>query len=248
MRLAVLGTFIAALPLSVDAPRDSTARHGQTRVEVMGGAGQYGIVTRGCQGEILSVVHRQLRSGALVVEHETADGVVLGVRGGQVRTKAEPQIVDYGYGSATTYPGWSLTNRYVNPFVAYESNVVGIGAGWLKADEDFEAGESNSIHPDFSAHLRFGDRTTTSFSVRWMEDVPLQSEGNFSMLLSFHPSKRFELEPGLGVAGPYDGALFGLKGRFWVTPEAAAQIRAGIGGQKQYHVLGGLSARWPAKR
>jgi hypothetical protein len=256
LRFAVLATFIAVLPFSVDAPTDSAGRHGQTRVEAMGALGQYGIVTRGCNNQLISVVHRQLRSGALVVEHETPAGVVLGVRGGQVRESQEPRIDNPPSGILTPVPGWALTNRYVNPFVAYESRWAGMGLGYLNADHRFLVNANHSFlvnnddrfQPDVTGHVRFGDREGTSYSLRFMEDVPLQSEGNLSMELAFHSSRGVEWAALAGIGGPYDGTLIGLKGRFWITPEAAAQVRLAVGAQNQYSLSAGVRARWPARR
>lgn len=247
VRLACLAAFIAVLPVSVEAPRDSVGRRGQTRIEVMGGGGQYGVVSRGCEGQILDVIHREIASGGLVVEHETAGGIVLGVRGGEVRYKADERV-EGGVGNSTVIPGWESTNRYVNPFLAFESKYAGLGGGWLNAEKKFVTPEDGTFDPQFTAHLRFGDREATSFSVRFMEDVPLESEGHLTMAFDLHPSRRTELGTGIGLFGPYDGGLIGLKGRFWLTPAAAAQVRIGVGSHSQYQFQGGLSARWPARR
>lgn len=253
LRLAALAAFVAALPISVDAPSDSTggspgSHDGGTRVEAMGGVGQYGIVTRGCEGQTISVLHRQLASGGLVVEHETPAGLVLGVRGGAVEHSSDERRADYGYGNVQVIPAWTLTNRYVNPFVAYESRWSGAGVGWLSAQEPFVVGERDPIRPTVTGHLRFGDREGKSFTLRFMEDVPLESEGHLSVQLGLRPARRFDLDLGVGVMGPFDGALIGAKGRFWLTPAAAAQVRAGVSGNQQYVLLGGVAARWPAPR
>ena len=85
-RLAVLGVWLAALPLAVDLPvsRDSS-RTNPLQVEVAGG-GQFAIVGRGCEGEVLRVTRNQLRSGALIVEHRLPKDFVIGVRAGSVQT------------------------------------------------------------------------------------------------------------------------------------------------------------------
>lgn len=249
LRFAVLATFIAALPLSVDAPADSAQARGQTRFEAAAGKGQYGIVTRGCNNEVIDVVDRELRTGGLAIEHETASGLVIGVRAGQVRETQGDQVINDPYGgSDTVVPGMSITNRYVNPHVAIEKSQTGVGMGWLHADHQFAFGGENRERIDISGHLRLGSRDETSFAFRYMEDVPLQTMGNVTLELALHPSPVFEFAPTLGFAGPFDGAMFGLRGRVWFTPEAAIHLRACIGGVDQYGIVGGLSARWPAKR
>ncbi len=249
LRTAALATIIAVLPLSVDAPRDSSHRHGETRFDAAAGVGQYGIVTRGCNNQVIDVVDRELRGGALQVEHETPAGVVIGVRGGQVREKQDPRtrIDPYG-GGTTTDPGGSLTNRYVNPYLALEREVTGIGVGWLHAEHSFAAGGEKRDRYDVSGHLRFGSRDDASFAIRFMEDLPLQQMGNLSLEATLHPTPRIEIGPSLGLLGPFDGTVLGGRGRFWLTPEAALQVRACFGGVEQYGIAGGLSARWPGRR
>lgn len=243
--MAALAAFIAVLPLSVDAPRAATARHGQTRLEATAGRAQYGIVTRGCNG-ILDVVDRELRSGALAVEHETAAGVVIGVRAGQVRESqdARTKYDPYG-GTNVTSPGFTLTNRYVNPHLAFEPEPVGIGFGWLRAEHPFATGGDERTQVDVSGHLRIGSRDDASFVMRYMEDVPLQTMGNLTFELALHPAPILEVAPTLGLAGPFDGTMLGIKGRVWLTPEAALHVRACFGGVEQYGLAFGLSGRWP---
>lgn len=248
LRMAALATFIAVLPLSVDAPGDSSGRRGQTRFEAAAGVGEYGIVTRGCNGEILDVVERELRGGALEIEHETGNGIVVGVRGGQVREKQNPRTVYEPYGGSVAYPGASLTNRYVNPYLAYEPGPVGFGLGWLHAEHRFAAGGEERTGYDVSGHLRFGSRDSTSFAIRFMEDLPLQQMGNLSLEFTVRPRPWLELGPSLGLLGPFDGAVFGGRGRVWLTPEAALHVRACFGGVEQYGLAGGIAARWPGRR
>lgn len=247
LRMAALATFIAALPLSVDAPGDSTTRSGETRVTVAGSLGQYGIVSRGCNGEILDVAHRQLRSGALVIEHETPQGIVIGVRGGQVLERKPAEVTTDGAGYTYHSPSRQRTNHYVNPFLAYEGGGAGIGLGYLHTELGVLTGNDTHERVRGSGHLRLGPRDGTTFTMRLLEDVPLQSEGAVTMEFRV-PVDRWELGPSLGLGAPYDGAMFGFHGRVWLTPAAAASIRAGLGDYSQYYVTGGLTARWPAPR
>ena len=248
LRMAALATFIAVLPLSVDAPDDSsTARGGETRVTVAGSLGQYGIVSRGCNGEILDVARRQLRSGALVIEHETASGVVIGVCGGEVHERNGHEVLYDVFGQPTETRVGRRTNRYVNPFLAYEGTYAGLGGGWLRTERGVFDGHGDFERVEGAGHLRLGRRDGRSLTMRVLEDVPLQSEG--AVVFDFNvPAERFEAGPTLAVGAPYDGALLGLHGRVWLTPAAAASIRAGLGGYRQYYLTGALTARWPAPR
>lgn len=121
-------------------------------------------------------------------------------------------------------------------------------AGRLRTDHPFAFGGDNRQRIDMSGHLRIGPRDETSFAIRYMEDVPLQTMGNLSLELAVHPAPVLEVAPSLGFAGPFDGTMLGIRGRVWLTPEAAVHLRACFGGVEQYGVAAGLSARWPAKR
>ena len=265
-RLAVLGVWLAALPLAVDLPvsRDSS-RTNPLLVEVAGGGGQFAIVSRGCEGQVLRVTHNQLRSGALVVEHRLPEDFVIGVRAGSVQTTLNtstevniraPGLLYRDTPLAARYP-----NRYVNPYVGYEGRRVGLGVGVMMADQPFDADQSLVTLEDplqvvdarnlfreksITWHVRLGgDRRR--LTLRWMEDVPLESEGHFSVDLGLRSSRQLETGIFVGFAGPYDGAMFGLRGRVWLTPGAALQIKASTAGGEngEYGVYGSVMARLP---
>ncbi len=153
------------------------------------------------------------------------------------------------------------SNRYVNPYVGYEGRRVGVGVGVMKADRPFDADHSwtgiedplqgvqaaNSFHEVLpTGHVRLsGERHR--LTLRWMEDVPLESEGHFSADLGFRSSRQLETGVFVGLAGPYDGVMFGLRGRVWFTPAAALQIKASVssGEGGEYGVYGSVIARLP---
>jgi hypothetical protein len=255
-RLAVLGVMIAALPLSVDLPgsRDSS-RTGDLLVEVAGGGGQFAIVSRGCEGEVLGVTRDQLRSGALVVERRLPKDFVVGVRAGSVQTTLHSNTQTYSGPPDDTYRDTTLTvrysNRYANPYAGYEGRWAGLGIGAMMAGHPFDSDHSiataeNPRETRITWHVRLGgDRRR--LTLRWMEDVPLESEGHFSADVGFRPSRELETGVFVGLAGPYDGAMFGLRGRVWFTPGAALQIKASTAGGNngEYGVYGSLTARLP---
>src|SRR5206468_1277471 len=54
-----------------------------TRFEVMAGAGEYAFVTRGCEGQVLSIQPGAFRDAGGAIEHGIGRiGLSLGVRGG----------------------------------------------------------------------------------------------------------------------------------------------------------------------
>jgi hypothetical protein len=257
-RLALLGVMLASLPLAVDLPADSS-RAGQLTVTAAGGGGQFAILSRGCNGNVVRVAHNQLLSGALVVEERLPGNFVLGVRAGSVRTTMHPGspvgLVDPYY----TYVDSTFTQRYanpyVNPYVGYEGRRVGIGAGALMADRPFLMSNHGFLDAQYdyqrlhaTGHLRLGSEQQ-HLTLRWMEDVPLESEGHFSADIGVRASPRFEAGAFAGFAGPYDGTMLGIRGRVWVTPEAALQIKASTTGRYQeYGVYGSITAGWHGAR
>ncbi len=239
LRLCVLGALIAALPVSVDVGPASDSlppRRGETRLEVAGGLGEYALITRGCQGQVISEVRNQIDAGALALEHRFPEDWVVGVRGGVLHTALRP--------GATT-PVWSgleYSTRYVNPYVAYEHRYVGVGGGWVDANVPFPTNTESWVEPRWSGHLRLGT-PAAHVAARWLEDVPLQLGSYGSLEVGVSPHPRVETSLGLGVLGPYDGAMLGIRGRVWVTREAALQIRAGFGGVAQYYAATSLTLR-----
>lgn len=256
-RLAVLGVWLAALPLAVDLPgsRDSS-RTDQLRVEVAGGGGQFALVDRGCNGRVLRVTRNQMLSGALVVEHRLPKDFVIGVRAGSVRTTLHPSTQVYTGPPTCTYRDTTLTSRYsnpyVNPYVGYEGRRVGLGIGVMRADHPFLLATHSSEEMHTTFHVRMSDNWS-QLTLRWMEDVPLESEGHLSADFGFRPTRKFEVGAFAGLVGPYDGLMLGLRGRMWFTPEAALQIKASAAGNGEYGVYeygvyGSATARLPGVR
>ncbi len=244
-RLALLGVLLATMPLAVDLPagRDTTAA-GRTQVEVAGGHGQFALVSRGCNGQVLNVTHSQLASGALAVEHRFPEDIVIGIRAGSVQTTRHEASI--GFLGLDTLPPASYSNPYVNPWIGYDGREGGFGVGWLAADQAFMfsgQGIADRVvlrESHTTWHVRLGDERHR-FTLRWMEDLPLESEGHLSADFGVHVDPRFETGFFVGLVGPYDGTTLGMRGRVWFTPEAALQIKASVAGYGQYGVYGSLT-------
>jgi hypothetical protein len=103
-------------------------------------------------------------------------------------------------------------------------------------------GDDLSMKAQVTGHVRLGGEQNR-LTLRWMEDVPLESEGHFSADLGSRPTRKLEAGAFVGLAGPCDGAMFGLRGRMWFTPAAALQIKASVAGHRQYGVYGSVTAR-----
>ncbi len=242
VRLCVLGAWIAALPVAIDlpaSPDSAAARRGETRLEAMAGRGQFSVITRGCEGQILSEIQEQVDGGGLALEHRFPQDWVVGVRGGTLRTSVRGVS-----GSAPAVSGGELTTRYVNPYAAYEGGFAGVGAGWLDANQPFPLPGESWFEPRWSGHVRLGG-PEINVSARFMEDVPLQAGSYLSLEAGVRPHENVELGFGPGLLGPFDGAMLGVRGRWWITREAALQARAGLGSHGQYWVAAGARLRAP---
>jgi len=237
-RLALLGIVLAAMPLAVDLPAGRDSATGRTQVEVAGGHGQFALVSRGCNGQVLNVTHSQLSSGALVVEHRFPEDVVIGVRAGSVHTTRNEASI--GFLGLDTLPAGSYANPYVNPWLGYEGHEAGFGVGWIAADRPFVFGRNTIRETHTSWHARVGEERHR-LTLKWMEDVPLESEGHLSADFAVHENPRFETGIFVGLLGPYDGTMLGLRGRVWFTPDAALQIKGSLAGHGEYGVYGSLT-------
>lgn len=254
-RLAVLGVWLAALPLAVDLPgaRDSS-RAGPLQVEVAGGGGQFAIVSRGCNGEVLRVTRNQMLSGALVVEQRLPEDFVIGVRAGTVRTTLHTTTQVYtglpGQPSRDTTLTDRYSNPYVNPYVGFEGRWAGLGIGLLMGDRLSVITDDPPQRRRATWHARLGGERGR-LTLRWKEDVPLESEGHLSVDLGFRPIRTFEAGAFAGLFGLYDGVMLGLRGRLWLTREAALQIKASVadgGAHGEYGVYGSVTAGLPVAR
>jgi hypothetical protein len=146
-------------------------------------------------------------------------------------------------GLTVVLPARTVTTRYVNPAVALECEGGGIGFGWFHADHRLPRDGYGDIAPDVSGHLRLGGpRFNVAF--RFMESAPLEVAPYGQLEVTIRPDPRLELGLGPGFVGPYDGATFGARGRYWLTPEAAVMLRGGFGGG-QHWFAAGATARLP---
>jgi hypothetical protein len=169
-----------------------------------------------------------------------------------VRTTQHPTTQVYTGYPDYTYRDTTLTyqysNPYVNPYVGYEGRRLGAGIGMMMADRPFIIiSEDSPQEMHTTWHVRLGT-DQGRLTLRWMEDVPLESEGHFSADLGFRPTRKFEAGAFAGLLGPYDGVMLGLRGRMWFTPEAALQIKASAAGNAEYGVYGSVTARLPGVR
>lgn len=245
----LLAMFIAVVPISVEmgTTPDTTHREPdtrphepETRVAVVANAGQFAIVRRGCNGEVLDVARSKLQSGALEVQHISANDVVIGARGGVVserRGRFEHETMIPAAASA-----WR-DNAYFNPYVGVDNRRVSFAVGFLHADHAFPMGEAPPLTPEVTGHVILRQPQGWT-GLRFMEDLPLESEGYLTFECGVLIRERADAAIFVGMIGPFDGALVGLKGRIWLTREAALALRGGVSGDGEYTVGAGLEGRY----
>lgn len=230
--------FAALTPLSIEVGTNGdsiltvTTPRG-TRIEVVGGVGEYGFVTRGCEGQVIRtdpVSYREV--GGAIEQGLGTTGLSVGARGGWMHD-------DMTLGSSTLEePPQRLVieNSYVNPYFTYERPRGSVGLGWVFHDKDFittgERARLQDDHPlnDFSAHVRVGsDRRY--LAIRWMEGVPLYSSGGYLTIgAGGHPGGgRWALDGGVGAGGPFEGAGIMVRTSYEFPNGLIASMRARIG-------------------
>jgi len=232
-----LGVFIVLLPVSVEIPASSDSgdvgRGGETRVTVMGGAGHYALIDRGCYNEILATHPHEFREVAAEAQHRFGGGLTLGVRAGSLEDHSQERILDQ-----TVYPPREslairqVSNRYVSPWVGVEGKSMGAGIGWMNSEVPLGNQTQNwagEFVPTF--HLRFGSLDRVYFKISYLENLPMYSSGGLVDLgFGLHPFKRSDVYFGLGAGGPFDGFGVALRLEQRIADHLALSARGRLGG------------------
>lgn len=247
---AALLTIVIALPVSVDAPNDSTSRSGETRVGVTGSVGRYALIDRGCEGQVIDTHPRDYAEAGLEATHVFGNGMSVGLRAGAVHEKATERETrtdysTYPYRDSVIVTKTEWDNSFVNPSVAYEGPSGGIGLGIVTARKPFvtPGGEGGSrTQPSF--HIRAGSLDYRYLRIGYMESVPLYSGGGyFDFGIGSHLSRRWDLYAGISAA-PFDGPGVSIRTEYRARPNLAitAKTRLGAGGgENQSGIAFGLT-------
>jgi hypothetical protein len=219
---------LAPLAVTTGEPRDSSA----TRFAFGAGAGNFAVVTRGCDNSVISKYHSSFRDAGGSVSHEFRGPLVVGVRG---------QRVTGDYLGERTF--W-------NPNVSLEWRGFGIGGGWVTPSGN---GEIFDVYiPPASGHLRFGNPRHLAISFRVMEGEPYFSSGGaFDVRATTQIGSR--IRPWIGVGGdePFDkaGLLVGAEAR--LAPGWNLSLGGRLGsseGLDENAIRAGLSYTWTHRR
>jgi hypothetical protein len=205
--------LLGAMPFEINlAPEDSA----ETSVQLFGGVGQYALIRRGCEGEVLekhAVPFRELSAG---VEHRTASPVSLGIRSSYIfdkknvltgKTYYDPQ--HNLYLSRTEFVSTEILT--VNPYLNLESKQIGIGGGYFWSRHPLTGSENvDDVELPFSAYLRLGNRRAFHISASLLHHIPLYTGGYFQLGFGSGRNPKFDWWLGWGLAGPYDQGGIGL--------------------------------------
>jgi hypothetical protein len=118
-----------------------TVPPGTTSVRVIGGAGSFALVARGCDGENLSVESVSFSEVAGEVRHRKGAGVA-GIRGGFVSHEGDSDTI-----------GW------INPYVGAEWSVGALSIGYLGNTDRFPLGAGSTEDIPVSVGVRLGAAT-----------------------------------------------------------------------------------------
>lgn len=197
---------VVAVPIMIDAPSKDTTR---TKFGIWGSGGQYAVIARGCNGDILheqgigySEMGGQLSRG----NHKLETGILAHVVFD--KKEVEKEILDPHYGYSTGYDYPKRTLFAINPFAEFKARYVGIGAGLFWSSEPLPKIENPKIIPTF--HIRFGNLKSIYFEGSFFQHPQLYS-GNY-FRLGLGSNKPTSFHPWFGVGfGPHDE--LGLIGR-----------------------------------
>ena len=218
---------LAPLAVSSGEPRDSSA----TRFGFGAGAGDFAVVSRGCDNSVVSKYRRSFHDAGASVSHGFRGPLVVGVRGQRVTVEPSERTL------------W-------NPNVSLEWSGFGIGGGWVTPNGEFEIADVNI--PPASGHVRIGNPRHLSVSFRLMEGEPFFSSGGaFDVRVSTQIGSRFRPWIGIGGAEPFDGAgvLLGAEARLAPGWDLGIGGRLGSSeGLNENSIRAGLSYTWTHRR
>lgn len=219
--------LVVALPLAVSA-HDSDSARSFTTLSISGGVGDYAVITRGCNNEILSRAQYPFRDYGASIDHKFAFPMRVGVRAGGLEEQ-------------------DVINRYVSPHLSLEWRKFSIGYGPVYAQREFSTGSGTLDNSQtwHSGHVRIGDLSKGYFSIGYFENLPLYSGGgHFDMGGGGRVTPRLGFWGGISVE-PYDGVGIVSKWNYRVTSglSAIAKFRIGAAAGEGENAIS-IGAQW----
>jgi len=203
--------FMAALPIGfTPAPDDST----ETNLQLWGGAGQYALISRGCDNEVLEKQRIPFQEVSASLDYKTASPVRVGIRGSYIRSKRKLGESIYDAQAKMYHTQLIATDIFaVNPFINLEGEKFTFGAGYLWANNHLDTG--NASGKQFpSIYMRIGnflplfvDQNRSIFTENlysyyvdfsFLHTAPLLSDGYLKMGVGFNMDPNVEWWLGWG--------------------------------------------------
>jgi hypothetical protein len=199
--------------VSFSNPHDSLSH----KITIIGGTGQYDVISRDCSGRVLSVTQVPFSDAAATIEGAIADGVGYKLRGGYISTSTGEHLFrsDWKYDSmGYTYPSWTPDGFYGGATLRLASNYFGLDLTGLLSNRHIEFSEFDNNYA-IGGGLRIGYLNAWYWSFDMLNDDPIISHlwgatGLGFALNAADYEKRRQLPPTLwlGVgAGVFDGPM-----------------------------------------
>jgi hypothetical protein len=224
--------FLCVLPFKFElTPDDST----ETKIQLVGGAGQYAVIRRGCEGNVLEKHEIPFSEIGASFDHKFASQTRLGIRGSYVFDKRKNGEQDYnprGDGEPSTrfVPKEIIA---INPFANLEEKNSALGVGYFWSNRSLFVGqEMGEIEPWISGYLRLGNRRSLYFSSSFLHEVPLYSSDYLKLGLGSGIDPNFDWWLGCGLLGPYDGVGILAKANIRFQKQLYFNVLTRIGGSE----------------
>jgi hypothetical protein len=191
------------------APADTTApQDREFNVRVLGGAGEYADITRGCSGNVLHKEKIPFREVGASVDFKEKHGRV-GIRIHYFRLRDSELLV----GSEPGHRG--RDGLAVNPFAVLEGKYVAVGGGYFHAFNGLPDFEDDKSLPSF--YLRLGPEKLY-LDLAFLHAMPLLTGGYGRLGVGSRAKPGLDWWVGIG-AGPYDGWGFHADADIRVRPD-----------------------------
>lgn len=235
-----IGIILLALPLQY-VPVDSS----ETNFSISGGAGSYGVISRGCEGQVLEKHKINFSEYGGSIAHKFAGAPLrIGVRSTYVNDRV--LFDDFNTSGVAATQSRRENILAINPFLSIEGKTVAAGVGYFYADHSLAGTDDvTGIDPRISGYFRIGDRRKTYWSTSYLNTPAFYSQGYFQTGLGFGQNPKLDFWLGMSV-GPYDKVGFLAKSAIRLNRQLYLNLSGRFGSSEgiiEHGVNVGLSYR-----
>ena len=208
-------TFLILLPVEFTPGSTDSS---ETTIKFVHGSGQYGIISRGCEGEVLEKEKRKFTEIGGQIDHTFSRSPVrIGLRG---------EYVSFKY---PTYNMTEIENAFIiNPFISFEGRKVAIGGGVVWSTNPLPGRSFEPLDPKGSFFFRYGDLRKGYITISRLHSVPFFADGFTQFGFGVRSSNKVNIWFG-GSAGPYDHLGFLAKIDIRLVPQTYLHLSGRIG-------------------